>query len=173
MRVWRIGKARPEKWEKRGAASRENMGQCAAVKPRKKRLLSNRTKPDFLMRVILPRLLCLPPAAFAAGSLLDENFWETADTADVAAALDAGAAVGARDKYGATPLHSAAAFSKAPAAVELLIDRGADVDARDTGGGTPLHSATANSETPAVVELLIDHSADVSAQSKDGTTPLH
>ena len=42
------------------------------------------------------------------------------------AEIDAGADVMARDKYGGTPLHWAAAMSSAPANIQALLDAGAD-----------------------------------------------
>ena len=50
------------------------------------------------------------------------------------ALLDAGADLKARDQFGLTPLHRAAANSKTPAVVKALLDAGADLKARDQFG---------------------------------------
>ena len=44
----------------------------------------------------------------------------------VTACLEGGADPNARDEYGATPLHRAAASSTTPAVIEALLDAGAD-----------------------------------------------
>ena len=75
-------------------------------------MLSKKMKFDFLMLAVLLALLCLPAPVLAAGSLLDKSFWLKADAADVAAVLDAGAEVNARNWDGRTPLHYAAEYSK-------------------------------------------------------------
>ena len=84
-------------------------------------MLSNKMKSGFLM----------------LDALLNSRFGETADAAEVAAALDAGAAAGARDNGGETPLRCGAAESEAPATAALLLDRGADTPAQDAGGKIP------------------------------------
>lgn len=58
----------------------------------------------------------------------------------MAAALDGGADVNARDDQGATPLHFAADRGHADIA-GVLIAAGADVNAADEDGATPLHYA--------------------------------
>ena len=88
-------------------------------------------------------------------------------------AIAAGADVNAKDKYGWTPLHSAA-FNGHKEIVELLIDNGADLDAKNILGVTPLHYA-ANQGHTEIVELLIAKGADVNAiagQHMDHATPL-
>ena len=55
----------------------------------------------------------------------------------VAALLNTGAELEARDKRGWTPLHLAAGFSKSSAVVMALLDAGADPKAWDEDGKTP------------------------------------
>ena len=73
----------------------------------------------------------------------------------------------ARDKYGNTPLHSAAWYGT-PANIQALLDAGADVTARDEAGWTPLHSAAdcVYSCKPGVIQALLDAGADAKAKNK-------
>lgn len=89
--------------------------------------------------------------------------------------LDAGAGVNARDnKFGATPLHWAAALSETPAVVQALLDAGANLEAQqDRGRYTPLHVAACYSKTSEVVQALLDAGANLEAQDEGGYTPLH
>jgi len=82
-----------------------------------------------------------------------------------------GADVNVADKYGKTPLHSAALKGYKEIA-ELLIAKGANIETKDIFGNTPLHEAVWFKNKD-VVELLIANGADVKAKDKDGSTPLH
>ena len=85
--------------------------------------------------------------------------------------LEAGANPNARDQWGQTPLHRAAAHLTASLLlIEPLLAAGADLDARDKKGRTPLHLAAANEYTSAV-DALIDAGADLDARDKYGETP--
>jgi ankyrin repeat protein len=75
------------------------------------------------------------------------------------------------DKYGATPLHWAAAMGHKDVA-ELLLANKADVNARNNNGLTPLHWAAMNDHNNDMAELLLANHADINAKDNDGTTPL-
>ena len=77
-------------------------------------------------------------------------------------AIDDGADLNTKGRYGATPLQDAA-FRGHQEIVELLIVEGANV--KSENGVTPLHTAALNGHKE-VVELLIAAGADVNA--KDG-----
>jgi hypothetical protein len=92
-----------------------------------------------------------------------------------------GAAVRARNRRGAEPLHYAADghpgadFSGSNAQREMishLIGAGADPDALDKSGVAPLHRAV-RSRSSAAVGALIDGGADPLLMNKSGSTPLH
>jgi len=89
-------------------------------------------------------------------------------------ALDRGAAVGARDNEGATPLHRAA-INNNLAIAELLIERGADVDARDATGFTPLMHACRFARRETALMLIAagaDAAADASRAGAGGLSAL-
>jgi ankyrin repeat protein len=100
----------------------------------------------------------------------------------VAEALVArGAAVRARNRRGAEPLHYAAdgrpgADNWDPDAqgelISYLIDAGADPNAVDKSGVAPLHRAVRTRGLSAV-SALIDKGADPLMMNKSGSTPLH
>src|SRR5271167_3205108 len=83
-----------------------------------------------------------------------------------------GANVNARDKYGNTPLHSAASYGHKDVA-ELLIVNGANVNAEAKSGATPLFFAAYYGHRD-VAELLIAKGADVNTKADIWHgTPLH
>ena len=92
-----------------------------------------------------------------------------------------GAAVRARNRRGAEPLHYAAdghpgaytlGSNAQPEMISYLIDAGADPDAIDKSGVAPLHRAV-RSRSSAAVRTLIDRGADALLMNKSGSTPLH
>jgi hypothetical protein len=92
-----------------------------------------------------------------------------------------GAAVRARNRRGAEPLHYAAdgrsdAGDWEPSAqrevISYLIDAGADPDALDKSGVAPLHRAV-RTRSSGAVSALIDRGADPLLMNKSGSTPLH
>ena len=102
----------------------------------------------------------------------------------VAALIDAGAAINARDNEGNTPLHFAMkriGREKLPARdydgiIRLLLENKADVHALNISGATPLHTAAAFRADPSGVEMLVQAGADVNLKvlaSYGGWTPLH
>ena len=78
----------------------------------------------------------------------------------------------ARDVWGETPLHYAAAAGACGAISALVAEEGADVNVRDNRGNAPAHAAAAKVEFEAMIKLA-DHKADMSARNNDGETPLH
>ena len=91
----------------------------------------------------------------------------------IEALMEGGADIDARsEKYGTTPLHSAA-VNPAPSVVAALIAAGADVNARTESGATPLHWAAWENPEPLVVEALIEAGANPNARNRGGNTPLH
>ncbi len=84
------------------------------------------------------------------------------------ALLDAGAEVDARDRWGRTPLHSAAGSRRqgiGDSLVVVLLEAGADVNARSESGATPLHLSLNH---PAVVTTLLEFGADPAAVDSSG-----
>jgi ankyrin repeat protein len=76
----------------------------------------------------------------------------------------------AKDTYGRTPLHRAAAHGNKDVA-QLLLANKAEVDARDAQACTPLHHAALWGHL-SVVELLLANHASVNAKDKWYYTPL-
>ncbi|KAG0725493.1 Transient receptor potential channel pyrexia [Chionoecetes opilio] len=87
--------------------------------------------------------------------------------------LAAGASVYAKNQFGQTPLHYAAA-SKSTTCIQLLLEnrRPGVVDHRDMRGHTPLHDAAATGCVNAI-SLLLKVGALVRAKDGTGSTPLH
>jgi len=100
---------------------------------------------------------------------------------DLAEALVArGAAVRARNRRGAEPLHYAADGGPSEErdseeqrrVISYLIEAGADPNAMDKSGVAPLHRAVRN-RASAAVEVLISSGADPRRRNRSGSTPLH
>ena len=87
--------------------------------------------------------------------------------------LDRGAAINARDKHGATPLHRAAAGNPDAGVVAMLLAEGALVGARDRKDWAPMHRAAAFNSNPAVLDMLLQHGADIRINIGTDTTLLH
>jgi ankyrin repeat protein len=92
-----------------------------------------------------------------------------------------GAAVRARNRRGAEPLHYAADGRPGSASwnpdaqrdvVVYLVQAGADPNAFDKSGVAPIHRAVRTRASRAV-EALIEHGADPRLKNKSGSTPLH
>ena len=112
-----------------------------------------------LMLALTPSAPQAPtPAAAQTPSPIAEELWaavRSGDAAKVTAALDKGADVNAKTRYGATALTFAADKGHVEI-ITLLIARGADVNAQDTFYGMrAIDMAMANNHAP-VVRLLLD-----------------
>lgn len=94
-------------------------------------------------------------------------------TAGVRYLLAAGASVYAKNQFGQTPLHYAAA-SKSSTCIKLLLEcrRPGVVDHRDMRGYTPLHDAASAGCLDALT-MLLKAGALVRAKDGNGNTPLH
>lgn len=79
--------------------------------------------------------------------------------------VDAGAAVGAKDVDGRTPLHWAASGGREELC-RWLLGRGAEVNTADDGGWTPLASA-ASAGHLGVVKLLLSNGGDANVRSAE------
>jgi len=85
--------------------------------------------------------------------------------------LKAGANPNAVDRYGETPLHTAAKLEWYDN-VRSLLKGGASPDIQTCHGDTPLHYA-AESNTPGLIDLLLKAGADANAVNRSGETPLY
>lgn len=85
--------------------------------------------------------------------------------------LGRGAKLEAQNKYGETPLHTAAGVRRRPI-IELLLDRGAQIEARENNGRTPLFNAIENQHVD-VVRLLIQRGANINVKDMLSRLPLH
>lgn len=94
--------------------------------------------------------------------------------------IKAGAAVRAKNRRGAEPLHAAAFGSPGsprwdPAAqaatIVCLIEAGANPNAQNMDGATPLHRAV-RTRCADAVRVLLDHGADPAIRNKNGSTAM-
>ena len=86
------------------------------------------------MRALCVLTCLLLPVLTWSGSFL--NLVKEADAATVQAAIDAGADLEARDRWGNTPLMEAASSNENAEVVQLLLDAGADATATNEDGET-------------------------------------
>ena len=87
-----------------------------------------------------------------------------------------GAALDAKNRRGAEPLHYAAdANTWNPTAqaetIRYLLSVGANANARDANGATPLHRAV-RTRSAVAVRALVAGGADVQSKNKNGSTPF-
>jgi len=101
-------------------------------------------------------------------------FFEKATLKTVQKRLESGADATARDEWGFTPLHFAAAFNDDPDVISALVDAGADLIARDKEwGATPLHWAAWSNDNPGIIIALLEAGADPNVRDSRDSTPLH
>ena len=113
----------------------------------------------FLFSVIA---LLVPQAAQKSKQELNDQLFEAVrkgDAAGVTAALDKGADVNAKFRYGATALFKAAERGNADVA-KILLDRGADVKVKDTFYQATAMSWALDGKHVAVVKLILEKSAE-------------
>jgi len=79
--------------------------------------------------------------------------------------------ISARDEYGSTRMHEAAANGRVDAILALK-ELGAGVSAQDNDGQTPMHRAAWGGHVDAILALK-ELGADVSAQDNSRQTPMH
>jgi hypothetical protein len=72
--------------------------------------------------------------------------------------VEQGAHINARDKFGQTPLHTAANIE----VVKYLIAHGANVNVQDHNGWTPLHEAVFRDKAN-IVKILVEHGSHINA----------
>jgi uncharacterized protein len=115
--------------------------------------------------------LLLKKDASRATELLDEPLRKN-DAALVKVLAEHGADVNHPNRFGATPLHDAAARGDA-ALVRVLLDCGARVNAIEPDtGATPLYESVALGRTD-VVTVLLERGADPNIREKNGHGALH
>jgi ankyrin repeat protein len=84
------------------------------------------------------------PLHYAADGYVSGPVWNAArQVKTIQCLLDAGAAIDAGDKNGATPLHRAVR-TRCAASVKYLLERGADATRANKPGSTPFHLAVQN-----------------------------
>ena len=110
------------------------------------------------------------------------TFFRTATSAHIAACMEAGESVRARDPEGNTPLHLAGGFSDDPAVIQALISAGASAGATNDLGYTVLCFAVAENENTPVIQALLDGGSQTSDLCRapgdvngiyPGVSPLH
>lgn len=114
------------------------------------------------LAALLALALTLTAAAQDAKQALNEQLYEAArkgDAAEVKAALDRGADVNAKFRYGATALFKAAERGHTEV-VKLLIERGVDVTVKDTFYGATAISWALNKGHKGVVRAILAKSAE-------------
>jgi cytohesin len=100
-------------------------------------------------------------------------FFRTATPAQVAACVEAGESLSARDSDGETPLHLAGSFSDDPAVIRVLLDAGARPDVPNNDDDTVLCVTVERNENPLVIQALLDGGSRPNEGCRWGYAPLH
>src|SRR5688572_4428292 len=114
----------------------------------------------FLTKLFLFSLMALVPqqgTTTSSTQALNDQLFEAVrkgDAAAVTAALDRGADVNAKFRYGSTALFKAAERGHVPV-VKVLLDRGADVKVKDTFYGATAMTWALDNDHFEVVKLLL------------------
>ncbi|MFH1461399.1 MAG: ankyrin repeat domain-containing protein [bacterium] len=87
-------------------------------------------------------------------------------------ALESGAEINTKDKYGNTALHLLVSNNNKKATAIILNHPDCDIDSRNISGNTPLHVTTIKNAVDCS-KLLLQHGANVNAQNNFGQAPLH
>jgi ankyrin repeat protein len=90
---------------------------------------------------------------------------------DLRAAIAKGADLNEKNKFGATPLHSAIA-NKSLEVIPLLLEHGADVTTQDSDGKTALHYAIEHNLPDVAREVLKRNPSVVAIADQYGNQPL-
>lgn len=90
----------------------------------------------------------------------------------VAALIDRGIDLSAKNQDGNTALHVAAAEVDNAVIATKLLQAGSDINAIDNGGATPLHYA-ASSADKEMVQVLLDWEADITVKDTGEKLALH
>ena len=101
-----------------------------------------------------------------------DDYWKTADIADVKAAIHCGVDVNATDEQGWAPLHYATMYRHTDI-VQLLLENGANVDALSPAGNWSALFLAIQDSYPDGAVVLLNNGADVAAKDSIGFMPLH
>lgn len=125
--------------------------------------------------LLLSAIFVFPAWAAKSRPMSDERFLKLSrlgPNRSIIEAINKGANVNARDKYGVTPLMYAAATNRLEP-IKALVNAGADVNAADAQNWTVLMYAAADfGDTRQLIEFLIKAGADVNAKDFRGYTVL-
>ena len=101
-----------------------------------------------------------------------DDYWKTADIADVKAAIHCGIDVNATNEQGWNPIHYATLYGHADI-VSLLLENGANADAPSPAGNWPALVLAIHDSYSDIVVVLLNNGADVTVKDSIGFTPLH
>lgn len=103
-----------------------------------------------------------------AQSIVNKQNVHTIKLSEIKRALNNGADINGRDKYGMTSLMWASALNDNINMVKYLMQNGADINAKDNRGKTALILAAARNTNVEFVKYLIANGGDVNGKDKGG-----